>query len=174
MPRTNPVAAVKKPSAARKTTEPTRLASRYWPRWLGRGTSSATTRPAVAVSSARIGVYTLHLSGDLPRSRAVDRPPTTKPPSGPKTTAEKTSGRNATDISVRPPIATVCRSATAAIAPRTKSAHRCGSRYPLSQSAATMPIDSAARTNAQATDRRSALSRLLTSRSSLAYPPKGV
>src|SRR3989440_247156 len=37
-----------------------------------------------------------------------------------------------------------------------------------------MPIDSAASTNAQATDRRSALSRPLTSRSSLAYPPKGV
>src|SRR5947208_5993703 len=37
-----------------------------------------------------------------------------------------------------------------------------------------MPIDSAASTNAQATDRRSALSRPLTSRSSLAYPPNGV
>src|SRR5215470_10005671 len=37
-----------------------------------------------------------------------------------------------------------------------------------------MPIDKAARAIAQATDRRSALSRPLTSRSSLAYPPKGV
>src|SRR5437763_15855355 len=37
-----------------------------------------------------------------------------------------------------------------------------------------MPIDTAVRTNAQATDRRSAVSRLLTSQSSLAYPPKGV
>src|SRR5436189_5862542 len=37
-----------------------------------------------------------------------------------------------------------------------------------------MPIDSAASTNAQATDRWSARSSPLTSRSSLAYPPKGV
>src|SRR4051794_19327720 len=36
------------------------------------------------------------------------------------------------------------------------------------------PIDTALRTKAQTTDRRSARSRLLTSRSSLAYPPNGV
>ena len=44
----------------------------------------------------------------------------------------------------------------------------------LRYSALTVPIDAAQRSTAQAADRRSALSRLLTSRSSLAYPPKGV
>ena len=65
MPRTKTVAALKKPSAARKTIEPTRLARRYWPKLAGCGKSFTTTSPAAAVSSPRIGVYTLHLSGDV-------------------------------------------------------------------------------------------------------------
>jgi hypothetical protein len=52
----------------------------------------------------------------------LERTPTAKPPSGPKTTAEKTSGRSETDALVCSVMAMLCRSAIAATAPRKRIA----------------------------------------------------
>src|SRR5436190_12507966 len=116
------------PSAARSVTDATRLARRQAPKVVGLGTTVQAAKPAAAAVSPRIGVYTLHLSGDSRRSRVVEKAPTAKPPRGPNATAENTSGRNKTDIDVRSVTPTLWRSATAATAPSRSRAQSEGSR----------------------------------------------
>src|SRR4029077_21081966 len=118
----------KAPSETTRATDAKRLASKYWPKVVGLGTSFQATSPAVAAVRPRMGVYTNQLERDTRRSHTFEIAPTTSAPSGPNATAENTSGKNVTDCHVRSLIATCCCSAKAATAPSARSAHTCGNR----------------------------------------------
>src|SRR5262249_1612329 len=90
------------PSEARKATDASRAESRQAPKRVGLGMRIQAARPATAVVKPRIGAYTHHFRRDSRRSQTFDTTPTAKPPSGPNATAEKTRGRNETDIEVLP------------------------------------------------------------------------
>src|SRR5437660_585359 len=148
---------------------------RHAAKLVGPGTSFQTARPAAAAVSPRIGVYTHHLSRDSRRSQTFDSAATANAPSDPNTMAEKTSGSSETEWYTRSVTATLCRSASVATAARTRPAQIGGRRYPWIERMLTVAADPTNKMHAQATVRRSsALPRRLTTRSSLAYPPKGV
>src|ERR1044071_3411152 len=100
IPRPHAVTPTKAQFTTRSATDAMRLASTHRTKFVGVGTSVQAARPAAAAVSPRIGVYTLHLRNESRKSRMFEAAAITKAPRGPNTTAEKTSGRNETDICV--------------------------------------------------------------------------